>query len=223
MGKTASANPAKLLLSALWSILRAVWLLLRGLAALVTTIVRLIRGAFRLSERHRRRAMRKGGYKMGKAWRFGDDVNTDEIIPARYLNTTDAEELARHCMEDADPEFVGKAKPGDLIVAGKNFGCGSSREHAPLCIKSFGISCVIARSFARIFFRNAINIGLPIIECPEAAREIKQGDEVVVSLEAAEIVDETSGKRWTFEPFPKEMQEIIRAGGLMSFVKKKVR
>ncbi len=158
----------------------------------------------------------------GTCWKFGDNINTDEIIPARYLNTTDIKELASHCMEDVDPNFVKKAKAGDVITAGENFGCGSSREHAPISIKAAGISCVIAKSFARIFFRNAINIGLPIFECPEAAEQIREGDEVEINLENAEIIDHTSRKRFKFEPFPREMQEIIRAGGLMNFVKNKM-
>lgn len=158
----------------------------------------------------------------GKCWKFGDNVNTDEIIPARYLNTTDTKELASHCMEDADPNFTKKAKKGDAIVAGDNFGCGSSREHAPIAIKAAGLSCVIAKSFARIFFRNAINIGLPIFECPEAAAQIKEGDEIEIDLATAEIIDHTAKKRFKFEPFPPEMQEIIQAGGLMNFVKKKM-
>jgi len=158
----------------------------------------------------------------GKCWKFGNNINTDEIIPARHLNTTDTKELASHCMEDADPNFMKKAKVGDVIVAGDNFGCGSSREHAPISIKAAGISCVIAKSFARIFFRNAINIGLPIFECPDAAEQIQEGDEVEVSLAKGEILDNTSKKRFKFEPFPPEMQELIQAGGLMNFVKKKM-
>ncbi len=158
----------------------------------------------------------------GKSWKFGDNINTDEIIPARYLNTTDTKELASHCMEDADPNFMKKITGGDVIVAGENFGCGSSREHAPISIKAAGLSCVIAKSFARIFFRNAINIGLPIFECPEAAAQIQEGDEVEVNLAAGEIMNITKKKRFKFEPFPREMQEIIQAGGLMNFVKKKM-
>ena len=158
----------------------------------------------------------------GKCWKFGDNINTDEIIPARYLNTTDTKELASHCMEDADPNFTKKAKAGDVIVAGDNFGCGSSREHAPISIKAAGISCVIAKSFARIFFRNAINIGLPIFECPEAAEQILEGDVVEINLATGEIVDHTLKKKFKFEPLPVEMQEIIQAGGLMNFVKKKM-
>lgn len=160
----------------------------------------------------------------GKAWKFGDNVNTDEIIPARYLNVSDAAELARHCMEDAEPDFPrklaeGVVSKGDLIVAGENFGCGSSREHAPIAIKAAGISCVIAKTFARIFFRNAINIGLPIVESRQAAEEIRAGDVVVVDLEAGRILDETLGKEFPVPPFPPEMQQIIDAGGLMPFVK----
>lgn len=157
----------------------------------------------------------------GNCWKFGNNINTDEIIPARYLNTTDTKELAAHCMEDADPDFMKKIKVGDIIVAGDNFGCGSSREHAPIAIKAARISCVIARSFARIFFRNAINIGLPIFECPEAAEQVREGDEVEVNLASGEILNHTTKKRFKFEPFPQEMQEIIQAGGLMNFVKKK--
>ena len=158
----------------------------------------------------------------GKCWKFGNNIDTDAIIPARYLNTTDIKELASHCMEDADPNFMKKAKKGDIIVGGDNFGCGSSREHAPISIKAAGISCVIAKSFARIFFRNAINIGLPIFECPDAVGQIREGDEVEVNLAAGDILEHTSKKRFKFEPFPPEMQEIIQAGGLMNFVKKKM-
>jgi 3-isopropylmalate/(R)-2-methylmalate dehydratase small subunit len=158
----------------------------------------------------------------GKCWKFGNNVNTDEIIPARYLNTTDTKELASHCMEDADPDFIKNAKPNDVIVAGENFGCGSSREHAPIAIKAAGMSCVIAKSFARIFFRNAINIGLPIFECPEAVEQIKEGDEIEVNLATGKILNNTLKKRFKFEPFPQEMQEIIKSGGLMNFVKRKM-
>ena len=158
----------------------------------------------------------------GKCWKFGNNINTDEIIPARYLNTIDTKELASHCMEDSDPNFMKKAKAGDAIVAGDNFGCGSSREHAPIAIKAAGLSCVIAKSFARIFFRNAINIGLPIFECPEAAEQIREGDEIEINLTTGEILNLTLKKRFKFEPFPREMQEIIQAGGLMNFVKKKI-
>ncbi|HHT9126488.1 MAG TPA: 3-isopropylmalate dehydratase small subunit [Candidatus Brocadiia bacterium] len=159
----------------------------------------------------------------GKCWKFGDNVDTDQIIPARYLNTTDTKELAAHCMEDADPQFIKKAKPGDIIVAGSNFGCGSSREHAPIAIKAAGISCVIAKTFARIFFRNAINIGLPIFESPEAVEGISEGDKVKIDLNKSKIINLTTGKQFPFEPFAKEMLEIIEAGGLMNFVTQKMR
>ncbi len=155
----------------------------------------------------------------GKVHKFGDDVNTDEIIPARYLNTSDAAELAAHCMEDADPDFMSKMRKGDVIVAGKNFGCGSSREHAPVAIKAAGISCVVAKSFARIFFRNCINTGLPIIVCPEAVGDAQSGDELDVDLAKGAVANLTRGKTYAVAPFPKEMQEIIEAGGLMEFVK----
>ena len=157
----------------------------------------------------------------GTARKFADDVNTDEIIPARYLNTIDPAELARHCMEDADPTFVQKARPGDFIVAGGNFGCGSSREHAPIAIKGAKVSAVIAKSFARIFYRNAINIGLPIIESAEAADDIRDGDTINVDLTAGVIENVTRGRTYKALPFPEEMQQIIRAGGLMEFIKKK--
>ena len=156
----------------------------------------------------------------GRSWKFGNHVDTDQIIPARYLNTSDPKELAAHCMEDADADFPKKVRPGDIIVAGENFGCGSSREHAPLAIKSAGVSCVIARSFARIFFRNAVNIGLPILECPEAADAIAEGDEVEVDIAEGRITHGPSGKVFTTPPFPKELRDIIAAGGLMNFAKR---
>ncbi|KPL04665.1 MAG: 3-isopropylmalate dehydratase [Planctomycetes bacterium SM23_65] len=156
----------------------------------------------------------------GKVHKFGDDVNTDAIIPARYLNTSDPAELAAHCMEDTDPDFLKRMQPGDLIVGGKNFGCGSSREHAPVAIKASGISCVIAKSFARIFFRNAINIGLPILICEEAAADAKAGDHMEVNLEAGTIRNLTRHSTYSVPPFPDEMRRIIDAGGLMPFVKK---
>jgi len=159
----------------------------------------------------------------GKCWKFGDHVDTDQIIPARYLNTTNAAELAAHCMEDADPAWAKKVKKGDIIVAGDNFGCGSSREHAPVSIKAAGVSCVIANSFARIFFRNAINTGLPILECPEAVAAIKEGDEVEVDIAKGKVKVVGSKKTFSTQPFPKELQEIISAGGLMHFAKKKVK
>jgi len=158
----------------------------------------------------------------GKAWKFGSDVNTDEIIPARYLNSSDPAELARHCMEDADTAFMSKMAKGDVIVAEDNFGCGSSREHAPIAIKAAGVSCVIANSFARIFFRNAINIGLPIVESPEAVAGIQAGDTVEVDLAAGVVRNATRGSQWRIAPFPKEMQKIIAAGGLMEFVKEQI-
>jgi len=158
----------------------------------------------------------------GKVWKFGDNVNTDEIIPARYLNTSDPNELAAHVMEDADPSFAGKVSRGDIIVAGENFGCGSSREHAPLAIKTAGVGCVVAKSFARIFFRNAINIGLPIVEAPGAAAESGGGDLLEVDLGAGTARNFRTGKTYKFEPFPPELQGIIAAGGLMNYVKKTV-
>jgi 3-isopropylmalate/(R)-2-methylmalate dehydratase small subunit len=159
----------------------------------------------------------------GKAWKFGDDVNTDEIIPARYLNTSDPAELAKHTMEDADPDFMKKISTGDIIVAGKNFGCGSSREHAPIAIKAARLSCVIADSFARIFYRNSINIGLPIVESREAAREIGQGDVIEVDLEKGEILNVTKGKTYRAKPFPPFMQDLIAKGGLMNKVKSELK
>lgn len=157
----------------------------------------------------------------GKVHKFGANIDTDAIIPARYLNTFDPSELARHCMEDADQEFPNKVKPGDIIVADKNFGCGSSREHAPIAIKGAGISCVIADSFARIFYRNAINIGLPILESPEAAAAIQEGDTVEVDLESGKIKNLRSGEEYRATPFPEFMQGIISQGGLISYVKEK--
>ncbi|OGW77551.1 MAG: 3-isopropylmalate dehydratase small subunit [Omnitrophica bacterium RIFCSPLOWO2_02_FULL_45_16] len=157
----------------------------------------------------------------GKVHKFGDDVNTDEIIPARYLNTTDRGELASHCMEDADPRFAKKVKPGDIMVAGKNFGCGSSREHAPIAIKAAGVSCVIAESFARIFSRNSINIGLPIIESPEASERIKNGDIVSVDTVKGSIKNITRKEKYAFEKYPPFMRKIIKAGGLMEKIKRR--
>ena len=157
----------------------------------------------------------------GKVWRYGDNIDTDVIIPARYLNTPNAKELAAHCMEDIDKDFVNKVHEGDLMVGGWNFGCGSSREHAPLAIKTAGISVVIAKSFARIFYRNSINIGLPIMECPEAVDAIEAGDTVQVDFDTGVITDETNGKVFHAEPFPPFIQEIISAGGLMKSIKAK--
>lgn len=158
----------------------------------------------------------------GPVWRFGNDVDTDLIIPARYLNTSDPKELAEHCMEDADPAFVSKVKPGDMIVAGKNFGCGSSREHAPIAIKAAGVTCVIAASFARIFYRNAINIGLPILESPEASAAIAEGNQVQVDLDTGTITDLTSGQKYQAVPFPPFMQQLINVGGLIEYVKTRI-
>lgn len=154
----------------------------------------------------------------GRVFKYGDNVDTDVIIPARYLATTDPKGLAEHCMEDIDAEFVGKVKEGDIIVARKNFGCGSSREHAPIAIKASGVSCVIADTFARIFYRNAINIGLPIIECPEAAQEIKAGDELEIDFDTGIIKDNTTGKSFQGQAFPPFMQELISAGGLINYL-----
>lgn len=157
----------------------------------------------------------------GKVWRFGDNVDTDVIIPARYLNTTDPEELAKHCMEDADPEFAKKVKKGDIMVAGRNFGCGSSREHAPIAIKASGISCVVAESFARIFYRNAFNTGLLIIECPEAAKEAETGDELEIDIETGKIINHTKGKTYIIKPLPIFMKQILEDGGLIPHIMKK--
>ncbi len=154
----------------------------------------------------------------GHVHKYGDNVDTDVIIPARYLNTSKHEELAAHCMEDIDREFVGRVQPGDIMVAAKNFGCGSSREHAPIAIKASGISCVIASTFARIFYRNAINIGLAILECDEAAREIAAGDEVQVDFDTGVITDVTTGKTYQAEPFPPFIQNIIQKGGLLNAI-----
>ena len=155
----------------------------------------------------------------GTVHKFGDNVDTDVIIPARYLNTPNAQELALHCMEDIDTEFVKKVKAGDVMVAGWNFGCGSSREHAPLVIKTCGTGCVIAKSFARIFYRNAINIGLPILECEEAAEEINADDEVKVDFDTGVITDITTGKTYKAQPFPPFIQNIIKCGGLLKSLK----
>lgn len=157
----------------------------------------------------------------GRVHKYGDNVDTDVIIPARYLNVSDGKELAKHCMEDIDKEFVNKVRPGDIIVANKNFGCGSSREHAPLVIKESGISCVIAETFARIFFRNSINIGLPIIECPEAAKGIEDGDEVSVDFNTGMIYNKTKNTQFKGQPFPAFMQKIIAAEGLMNYINQK--
>ena len=152
----------------------------------------------------------------GTVFRYGDNIDTDVIIPARYLNTQNAQELAAHCMEDIDKTFVTRVQPGDIMVGGENFGCGSSREHAPLAIKTAGIDCVIAKSFARIFYRNAINIGLPILECPAASEAIAQGDTVSIDFDTGVITDVTTGQTFQAEPFPPFIQKIIAAGGLMN-------
>jgi 3-isopropylmalate/(R)-2-methylmalate dehydratase small subunit len=151
----------------------------------------------------------------GRVHRYGRDVNTDVIIPARYMNTSEPSELAKHCMVDLDPDFVNKVKPGDLIVAEENFGCGSSREHAPIAIKASGVDCVIAKSFARIFYRNSINTGLAILECPDAVDAISDGDEVAVDTDAGSIVDKTTGEEFSAQAFPPFISEIIDAGGLV--------
>ncbi|MBS6445979.1 MAG: 3-isopropylmalate dehydratase small subunit [Clostridiales bacterium] len=158
----------------------------------------------------------------GNAFKYPDNVDTDVIIPARYLNTPSAAELSQHCMEDIDADFVNKVRKGDVIVAGWNFGCGSSREHAPLVIKICGVGCVIAKSFARIFYRNAINIGLPILECEEAAEEISAGDKVKVDFGTGEIIDITTGKSYRAQPFPPFIQNIIRCGGLLASLKEEI-
>jgi 3-isopropylmalate/(R)-2-methylmalate dehydratase small subunit len=157
----------------------------------------------------------------GKVWKFEDNIDTDAIIPAPYLDTTDEKELAKHCLEGADKEFPLKVSPGDIIVAGRNFGCGSSREHAPLAIKGAGIPCLIAKSFARIFYRNAINIGLAILECPPAVEGTRPGDLIEVDLPQGKIKNLRSGETWSAQPLPEFMRELIACGGLMNYVKKK--
>ena len=154
----------------------------------------------------------------GTVHKFGDNVDTDVIIPARYLNTSSHSELAAHCMEDIDKDFVKNVKQGDIMVAEKNFGCGSSREHAPIAIKASGVSCVIASTFARIFYRNSINIGLPILECEEAAKDIKDGDTVSVNFDTGVITNDTTGKTYQAEPFPEFIQNIIAKGGLINSI-----
>ena len=157
----------------------------------------------------------------GKTWKFGDHVDTDVIIPARYLNAPEPSELAKHCMEDIDASFAGKVGKGDIMVGGWNFGCGSSREHAPVAIQASGVSCVIAASFARIFYRNSINIGFPILECPEASEAIKAGDIVSVDTETGIISDETTGETFRAKPFPEFIRKIIESGGLLQYLKDK--
>ena len=158
----------------------------------------------------------------GTVHKYGRDVDTDVIIPARYLNTNDPAELARHCMEDIDPGFVARVRPGDIIVAGENFGCGSSREHAPVAIRAAGVSCVVAASFARIFYRNAFNTGLPIVVCPQAAREIEAGDRVRVDVVEGRIDDLTTGKTYAAEVYPPFMRELVASGGLLPYVKRRL-
>ena len=155
----------------------------------------------------------------GTVFRYGRDIDTDVIIPARYLNTSDPAELAKHCLEDLDKTFVERVTPGDIVVADENFGCGSSREHAPVAIKAAGVSCVIAKSFARIFYRNAINIGLPILECPAASEAIAEGDTVSIDFDTGVITDETTGRTFQAAPFPPFIQNIIAKGGLMNSLK----
>lgn len=158
----------------------------------------------------------------GTVWKYGDNVDTDAIIPARYLNMSMAEELAQHCMEDIDPGFAGAVKPGDIIVAGENFGCGSSREHAPLAIKGAGVSCVVAKSFARIFYRNAVNIGLPILECPDAVADAEKGDVLTVDVEAGLVTNTRTGKTMPVSPFPPFLMRIIAAGGLVPYTRERL-
>jgi 3-isopropylmalate/(R)-2-methylmalate dehydratase small subunit len=158
----------------------------------------------------------------GNVWKYGDNVDTDAIIPARYLNVSSAEDLARHCMEDLDTAFATSVRPGDIIVAGENFGCGSSREHAPLAIKGAGIGCVVARSYARIFYRNAINIGLPILECPEAVEGTSVGDRLTIDLIAGTIANVRTGESYHTAPFPPFIMRIIEAGGLVPYTRRRL-
>ncbi|RMF31415.1 MAG: 3-isopropylmalate dehydratase small subunit [Chloroflexi bacterium] len=158
----------------------------------------------------------------GRVWKYGNDVDTDVIIPARYLNVSDPAQLAVHCMEDLDPTFARQVQPGDIVVAGENFGAGSSREHAPLALKAAGVGCIIARSFARIFYRNAINIGLPILECPQAVEETETGDVLTVDLEAGTITNHRTGRTYQAPPFPPFVMGIIRAGGLVPYVRRRM-
>ena len=157
----------------------------------------------------------------GHVLKYGDNIDTDVIIPARYLNSFDAKELATHALVDIDPTFVERVQPGDIMVAGKNFGCGSSREHAPLCLKTAGVSCVIAESFARIFYRNSINIGFAILECEQAAKEIEEGDEVEIDFDTGTIVDHTKGTQYQAQPFPPFLQKMIEVNGLVNYVNEK--
>jgi 3-isopropylmalate/(R)-2-methylmalate dehydratase small subunit len=159
----------------------------------------------------------------GKTWTYGDNVDTDAIIPARYLNRSSVAELAAHCMEDIDPDFAAAVEPGDIIVAGENFGCGSSREHAALAIAGCGVSCVVAKSFARIFYRNAINSGLPILECPEAVDDTLAGDMLSVDLRAGTIHNRRTGRQYAAAPFPELIMDVIQAGGLVPFTRERMR
>jgi 3-isopropylmalate/(R)-2-methylmalate dehydratase small subunit len=158
----------------------------------------------------------------GNVIKYGNNVDTDVIIPARYLNSSDPKELAAHCMEDLDKTFLNRVQPGDIMAAGRNFGCGSSREHAPIALKASGISCIIAETFARIFFRNSVNIGLPILECPEAAQDIADGDQVSVDVSTGRIENLTTGKTYQAAPFPEFMQEIMKADGLINYVRERM-
>jgi 3-isopropylmalate/(R)-2-methylmalate dehydratase small subunit len=158
----------------------------------------------------------------GKVWKFGDNIDTDLIIAARYLNTSDASQLAKHVMEDADPDFVSKMQIGDIIVAGENFGCGSSREHAPIALKEAGISAIIAPTFARIFYRNSFNMGLPIFEL-ESASKISEGDTIEIDMDSGEVINKTTDKRYKFRPIPEFMQELVEAGGLINFAKNEIK
>ena len=160
--------------------------------------------------------------RTGKAWKYGDNVDTDGIIPARYLNMHTAEELAPHCLEDLDATFVGAVQPGDVLVAGENFGCGSSREHAPLALRGAGVSCIVARSFARIFYRNAINVGLPILECPDAVDGVENGHQLLIDLEHGQVQNLTTGQAYQAEPYPPFMMDIIRAGGLVPYTRRRM-
>jgi 3-isopropylmalate/(R)-2-methylmalate dehydratase small subunit len=158
----------------------------------------------------------------GTCWKFGDNVDTDAIIPARYLNVSTAEELAQHCMEDIAPEFPAAVRPGDIIIAGDNFGCGSSREHAPLAIKRSGVACVVAKSFARIFYRNAVNTGLPILECPEAVQDTENGDQLTVDLGGGTVTNLRTGRTYQTSPFPRFVMNIIKAGGLVPYTRERL-
>jgi len=161
----------------------------------------------------------------GTVWKYGDNVDTDAIIPARYLNVSTPEELARHCMEDMDPAFASAVQPGDIIVAGENFGCGSSREHAPLALvgkRGSGVACIVAKSFARIFYRNAINVGLPILECPEAVEETEKGDQLALDLESGTITNLRTGRTYQTSPFPAFIMGIIQAGGLVPYTRERI-